>query len=108
MNNENVKIMEKLINKLNEASDAYYNGKDEIMSNHEWDTMFDELAQLEKETGVILPDSPTAKVGADEIGGNGLRKVKHEFPALSLDKTKDINEFPEVFSESWDGVCNVM
>lgn len=59
MNNENVKIMEKLINKLNEASDAYYNGKDEIMSNHEWDTMFDELAQLEKETGVILPDSPT-------------------------------------------------
>lgn len=108
MNNENVKIMEKLINKLNEASDAYYNGKDEIMSNHEWDTMFDELAQLEKETGVILPDSPTAKVGADEIGGNGLKKVKHEFPALSLDKTKDINEFPEVFSESWDGVCNVM
>ena len=83
--------MEKLINKLNEASDAYYNGKDEIMSNHEWDTMFDELAQLEKETGVILPDSPTAKVGEDEIGGNGLKKVKHEFPALSLDKTKDIN-----------------
>ena len=54
MNNENVKIMEKLINKLNEASDAYYNGKDEIMSNYEWDTMFDELAQLEKETGIIL------------------------------------------------------
>ena len=68
MNNENVKIMEKLINKLNEASDAYYNGKDEIMSNYEWDTMFDELAQLEKETGIILPDSPTQKVGADEIG----------------------------------------
>ena len=82
MNNENVKIMEKLINKLNEASDAYYNGKDEIMSNYEWDTMFDELAQLEKETGIILPDSPTQKVGADEIGGNGLKKVKHEFLSL--------------------------
>lgn len=108
MNNENVKIMEKLINKLNEASDAYYNGKDEIMSNHEWDTMFDELAQLEKETGVILPDSPTAKVGADEIGGNGLKKVKHEFPALSLDKTKDINEFPKVFSKAAGGDCVVM
>lgn len=100
--------MKELVNKLNDASNAYYNGKDEIMSNHEWDAMFDELAQLEKETDVILPDSPTQKVGADEIGGNGLRKVKHEFPALSLDKTKDINEFPEVFSESWDGVCNVM
>lgn len=100
--------MKELVNKLNEASNAYYNGKDEIMSNHEWDAMFDELTQLEKETGVILPDSPTQKVGADEIGGNGLKKVKHEFPALSLDKTKDINEFPEVFSESWDGVCDVM
>lgn len=100
--------MKELINKLNEASNAYYNGKDEIMSNHEWDATFDELAQLEKETGIILPDSPTSKVGADEIGGNGLKKVRHEFPALSLDKTKDINEFPKVFSKSWDGVCNVM
>ena len=99
--------MKELVNKLNEASNAYYNGKDEIMSNHEWDAMFDELAQLEKETGVILPDSPTAKVGADEIGGNGLKKVRHEFPALSLDKTKDIYEFPKVFSESWNGVCDV-
>lgn len=107
MDNKNIKIMEELINKLNEASNAYYNGKDEIMSNHEWDAMFDELAQLEKETGVILPDSPTAKVGADEIGGNGLKKVRHEFPALSLDKTKDIYEFPKVFSESWNGVCDV-
>lgn len=100
--------MKELVNKLNEASNAYYNGKDEIMSNHEWDEKFDQLAALEKETGVILPDSPTQKVGTDEIGRNGLRKVKHEFPALSLDKTKDINEFPEVFSESWDGVCDVM
>lgn len=119
MDNKNVKIMEiplamkkfameELIEILNEASDAYYNGKDEIMSNHEWDEKFDQLAAWEKETGVILPDSPTQKVGTDEIGRNGLRKVKHEFPALSLDKTKDINEFPEVFSESWDGACDVM
>lgn len=100
--------MKELVNKLNEASNAYYNSKDEIMSNHEWDAMFDELAQLEKETGVILPDSPTAKVGADEIGGNGLKKVKHEFPALSLDKTKDINEFPKVFSKAAGGDCVVM
>ena len=122
MDNKNVKSMEipqakesmakfamkELIKNLNEASDAYYNGKDEIMSNHEWDEKFDQLAKLEKETGIILPDSPTQKVGSDDIGGNGLRKVKHEFPALSLDKTKDINEFPKVFSKSWDGVCVVM
>lgn len=100
--------MKELVNKLNEASAAYYNGKDEIMSNHEWDAMFDELAQLEKETDIILPNSPTQKVGADGIGGNGLRKVKHEFPALSLDKTKDINEFPKVFSKAADGICVVM
>lgn len=100
--------MKELVNKLNEASNAYYNGKDEIMSNHEWDAMFDELAQLEKETGIILPDSPTSKVGADEIGGNGLKKVRHEFPALSLDKTKDIYEFPKVFSKAASGDCVVM
>lgn len=100
--------MKELVNKLNEASNAYYNGKDEIMSNHEWDAMFDELAQLEKETDIILPDSPTSKVGADEIGGNGLKKVRHEFPALSLDKTKDIYEFPKVFSKAASGDCVVM
>lgn len=100
--------MKELVNKLNEASNAYYNGKDEIMSNHEWDTMFDQLAQLEEDTGIILPDSPTSKVGADEIGGNGLKKVRHEFPALSLDKTKDIYEFPKVFSKAASGDCVVM
>lgn len=100
--------MKELVNKLNEASNAYYNGKDEIMSNHEWDTMFDQLAQLEEETGIILPDSPTSKVGADEIGGNGLKKVRHEFPALPLDKTKDIYEFPKVFSKAASGDCVVM
>lgn len=100
--------MKELVNKLNEASNAYYNGKDEIMSNHEWDTMFDQLAQLEEETGIILPDSPTSKVGTDEIGGNGLKKVRHEFPALSLDKTKDIYEFPKVFSKAASGDCVVM
>lgn len=100
--------MKELVNKLNEASNAYYNGKDEIMSNHEWDTMLDQLAQLEEETGIILPDSPTSKVGADEIGGNGLKKVRHEFPALSLDKTKDIYEFPKVFSKAASGDCVVM
>ena len=80
--------MEELINKLNEASYAYYNGQKEIMSNYEWDAMFDELAALEKETGIILPNSPTQIVGASSIG----KREKHEYPALSLAKTKSIDE----------------
>lgn len=101
------KKMEELVKDLNEASDAYYNRKVEIMTNHEWDELFDQLVELENETGIILPDSPTQNVGSD-VGGNGLKRIVHEFPALSLDKTKNIAEFPKVFSKSWDGVCVVM
>lgn len=84
------KRMENIVAKMNEASEAYYNGKDEIMSNKEWDAMFDELTALEKETGVILPDSPTQRVGADDetVG----EKEPHEFPALSLAKTKSVKD----------------
>lgn len=81
--------MQELINKLNEASDAYYNGKPEIMTNFEWDAAFDELTKLEAETGIILPDSPTNKVSEDNTEGN---KVKHRFPALSLAKTKSVED----------------
>lgn len=83
------KRMEQIIEKLNTASDAYYNGRDEIMSNKEWDALFDELASLEAETDIILPDSPTQKVSADSTKGS---KEKHEFPALSLAKTKDVKD----------------
>ena len=58
------KRCEELVRQLNEASEAYYNGKEEIMSNYEWDAMFDELVSLENETGYILPDSPTQNTGA--------------------------------------------
>ena len=78
-----------LIKKLNEASEAYYGGQEEIMSNYEWDAMFDELAALEAETGYINPDSPTQKTGVEEKNGN---RELHEFPALSLAKTKQISE----------------
>lgn len=77
--------IEELVKLLNEASDAYYGGQEEIMSNYEWDALFDELKNLESETGIILPDSPTQTVGADEGEGE---KEPHEFPALSLAKTK--------------------
>lgn len=81
--------IEELITKLNEASEAYYNGKEEIMSNYEWDAMYDELTTLEAETGYLLPYSPTQNVGFEE--GNG-DKEQHEFPALSMAKTKQITE----------------
>ena len=87
--------MQEMIRRLNEASEAYYGGRDEIMSNYEWDALFDELAGLEAETGVVLPDSPTQKVNAaaeDNIAGT---KEAHEFPALSLAKTKKVSELQE-------------
>lgn len=90
--------MEELITRLNEASDAYYNGRDEILSNYEWDAMFDELSALEKETGVILPDSPTQKTGYEENTADEGRREPHEFPALSLAKTKQVSEL-----QAWAG-----
>ncbi len=80
---------EELVKQLNEASDAYYNGKEELMSNFEWDTLFDELEQLEQRTGYILPESPTQNTGAEEAAGE---REPHEFPALSLAKTKQVSE----------------
>lgn len=83
------KRIEELVEILNKASEAYYQGQEEKMSNYEWDAMFDELTALEKETGYILPDSPTQNTGAEETGGN---REPHEFPALSLAKTKQVSE----------------
>lgn len=77
--------MEQLVKELNEASDAYYNGRSERMTDYEWDARFDELKRLEQETGTTLPDSPTQKVSEDSITG---QKEEHEFAALSLAKTK--------------------
>ena len=83
------KRIEELVEILNKASEAYYQGQEEKMSNYEWDAMFDELTALEQETGYILPDSPTQNTGAEETGGN---REPHEFPALSLAKTKQVSE----------------
>ena len=85
MVDEQVLRMQQLIRELNEASDAYYNGRTELMTDYEWDARFDELKQLEQRTGTTLPDSPTQKVSEDSITG---QKEEHEFAALSLAKTK--------------------
>ena len=81
--------MQQLISELNEASDAYYNGRSERMTDYEWDARFDELRRLEQVTGTTLPDSPTQRVSEDSIAG---QKEEHEFAALSLAKTKQVSE----------------
>ena len=81
--------MQQLVSELNEASEAYYNGQTERMTDYEWDARFDELKRLEMETGTTLPDSPTQKVSEDNITG---QKEEHEFAALSLAKTKKTDE----------------
>lgn len=89
MTEYNTARMKQLIEMLNKASDAYYNGKGELMTDHEWDAAFDELKALEEMTGIVLPDSPTAKVSEDSAWG---QKEVHEFAALSLAKTKQPQE----------------
>lgn len=78
--------IKELVLKLNEASRAYYQEDREIMSNREYDALYDELAALEKETGIVLAGSPTQHVGYEVL--SELEKVPHESPMLSLDKTK--------------------
>lgn len=81
--------MKSLAERLNQASDSYYNGKGELMTDYEWDALFDQLKRLEEETGEILPDSPTNRVSEDSIVG---KKEEHEFAALSLAKTKQVSD----------------
>lgn len=87
-NSEKIERLQALNKKLIEASDAYYNGKGELMTDYEWDKMFDEVKKLQAETGSTINDLSslvTENVSADDIIG---QKEEHEFPALSLAKTK--------------------
>ena len=78
-----------LTEKLNEAAKAYYQFDTEIMSNKDYDALYDELVTLEEETGVVLSGSPTHKVGYEIL--SELPKEAHPSPMLSLDKTKDVD-----------------
>ena len=80
--------MKKLVEKLNQAAKAYYNGQESPLTDKEYDALYDELLKMEKETGIILPDSPTQRARISDRAPE-LKKVAHEYPALSLDKTKD-------------------
>lgn len=96
MENPQIKRMQELVQVLNHAAKVYYSDKDEIMSNYEYDQLYDELATLEANTGIVLPNSPTATAGADV--NEDATTIIHEYPALSLEKTKDISLFPKLFN----------
>ncbi len=115
MNNniEKKKRQKELTEKLNSASRAYYQEAREILSNYEYDALYDELAALEKETGTVLAGSPTAHVGYEVL--SELPKERHESPMLSLDKTKDrdalaawIGEHRTLLSWKLDGLTIVL
>ena len=113
MNESSIKKMKELGEKLREASRAYYQEDREIMSNVEYDALYDTLSALEKETGIVLADSPTVNVGYEAV--EQLPKEEHERPMLSLDKTKArealrefIGEHPTLLSWKLDGLTIVL
>ena len=102
-----------LVEQLNAAAKAYYQEDREILSNQEYDALYDELVALEEKTGTILANSPTQKVGYTVL--SNLVKVKHETPILSLDKTKETEKLASFLGDregilSWklDGLTIVL
>lgn len=105
--------MKELVSLLNKASRAYYQEAQEIMSNYEYDRLYDELKKLEDELGITLSNSPTVNVGYEVV--SELPKERHESPMLSLDKTKEVEELKNFVGDqkvlmSWkmDGLTVVL
>lgn len=96
--------IKELISTLNKASEAYYNTSDPIMTDYEWDNLYDELAKLEEGTGVIYLNSPTQIVGYEVK--TKLEKVTHSHPMLSLGKTKSVNDLVK-FSNGKDCIISL-
>lgn len=112
-NSEKLHRMRALVERLREASKAYYAQDKEIMSNFEYDKLYDELVELERETGMVLTGSPTINVGYEAV--DELPKEAHESPMLSLDKTKEREELADWLGDkegllSWklDGLTIVL
>ena len=110
---DKIKRIKELIQIVNEAGKAYYQEDREIMSNYEYDALYDELAALEKETGVVFAGSPTQNVGYQVL--SELPKEAHDRPMLSLNKTKSVDELREWLGDqkgllSWkmDGLTVVL
>ena len=105
--------MQELVELLNKASKAYYQDAAEIMSNFEYDKLYDELLALEQELGITMANSPTFNVGYEVL--SELPKERHEKPMLSLDKTKEVSRLKEFLGQqkaflSWklDGLTIVL
>lgn len=94
-NESKAKEMRNLVDRLNQCRDSYYNNNESIISDREYDSLFDKLLNMEAETGIVYTDSPTATVGYESV--SKLNKVKHNHPLLSLGKTTDIKEFANYF-----------
>ena len=113
INNKKLLRMKELAEILRAASKAYYAQDKEIISNFEYDRLYDELVGLEQETGMVLTGSPTVNVGYEAV--DELPKEAHESPMLSLGKTKDREELKKWIGDkegmlSWklDGLTIVL
>lgn len=89
--------MNELIDILSKANKAYYSDANEIISNREYDELYDELQALEEESGIVLAASPTVNVGYE--ASSSLEKMAHEKKMLSLNKTKSVDELVEWLGE---------
>ena len=110
---DKMKRMQELVELLNKAGKAYYQDAQEIMSNYEYDALYDELKGLEEELGTVMASSPTVNVGYEVL--SELPKERHESPMLSLDKTKEVARLKEfvgnqmaVISWKMDGLTIVL
>lgn len=90
-----IERIKELIERLNKYRDSYYNHNESLITDKEYDNLYDQLVELEESTGVILSNSPTQTVGYSVA--SKLKKVKHNHPLLSLNKTTDIQEFADYF-----------
>ena len=113
MSRQKQERMQELVTLLNRATKAYYQDAQEIMSNLEYDRLYDELTKLEAELGITLSDSPTVNVGYEVL--SELPKERHESPMLSLDKTKEVEDLKRFVGDqkammSWkmDGLTIVL
>lgn len=113
MSRQKQERMQELVTLLNRAAKAYYQDAQEIMSNLEYDRLYDELTKLEAELGITLSDSPTVNVGYEVL--SELPKERHESPMLSLDKTKEVEDLKRFVGDqkammSWkmDGLTIVL
>lgn len=90
--------MKNFVETLNKYRDAYYNESQPMITDSEYDSMFDELKRMEEETGIVFSNSPTVTVGYEVK--SKLQKVKHDIPLLSLDKTKEISDLVKFIQEN--------